>query len=372
MSQVLKNLLKGESAAGVLLLLSAVISFLIANSPWRHSVEAVWDFHFAGMSVLHWLNDGLMAVFFLSVGLEIKRELVEGALSTRRKAALPACAAIGGMVAPALLYLMFNHSAESRNGWGVPMATDIAFVAGVLSLLGRRVLPDLKVLVVSLAVVDDIGAIVVIALFYSLNFQAQYLFFALITMLGLAFMASRGVRRLAPYLLGGILLWWLTYSSGIHASVSGVVLAMTIPLEMGHWLEKKLHPVVGFGIMPAFALANAGVYLSGGQIDGAVFGAVVVGLCVGKPLGIVLSSWLATTLRWAELPAGVSWMHVIGIGCLSGIGFTMSLFMAHLSLQPGPAVDSAILAVLCGSLISGVVGVFLLKKAPLLKEPPSR
>lgn len=363
MRKVWENILhisRGESATGILLILSAVVALMIANSGLREPFAAFWEFHVAGLSLHHWINDGLMAIFFLAVGLEIRHELHDGALSSVRRASLPVIAAAGGMIVPATLYLLVPHSAEGMRGWAVPMATDIAFVAGVLSLLGSRVPSAAKIFVISLAVVDDIGAVLVIALVFTAQLQGQFILGAALLLIGMWGLRRLGIHHLAIYLLSGVVLWWLTLMSGIHATVAGVLLATVIPWKHAKRLEMKLKPWNAFLVMPLFALANAGVSLEGTKIESNILFGVMLGLFVGKPLGILGFSWLGVRLKLAELPKAVTWTHVLGVGCLGGIGFTMALFMGQLALISESAIAGAKLGILAASAISSVAGAMVL------------
>lgn len=349
-----------ESTGGILLLLAAVVALVLANSAVSATFLGLWHFHFAGLSLHHWINDGLMAIFFFAVGLEIRHELHDGALSSVKKATLPAVAALGGMVIPASIYLLFPHSAEGMRGWAVPMATDIAFVAGILSLLGKRVPAAAKIFVISLAVVDDIGAVLVIAVVFTSALSTPFIVGALGVLGLLGILRKRGAHHLAIYLIGGTLLWWFTLKSGIHATVAGVLLAAVIPANQVPRLEAKLKPLNAFFVMPLFALANAGVNLEGAAVATEVLVAVIAGLFVGKPLGIYAFSRLAVKLKLAELPRSVSWTHVLGVGCLGGIGFTMALFMGQLALTSEGAISGAKVGILTASALSIVAGTVVL------------
>ena len=415
------------SSGGIVLLVCTVIALVWANSPWHASYHHLWETEIAfgagafafRMSLHHLINDGLMAVFFFLVGLEIKREMLIGELASLRKAALPAAAALGGMVVPAALYALLNVGGPGSPGWGIPMATDIAFALGVLALLGNRVPPGLKIFLAALAIVDDIGAVVVIAFFYT----ADVSWSALVAAGGLLLLAvaanAAGVRRPWAYSRIGVALWAAVLSSGVHATIAGVLLAMAIPsrtrinedeflhrarqsvqeFENGcgpgtnvltnqkqqealltletlceqaqaplQAAERKLHGIVAFGIMPLFALANAGVDLTGGDL-GAVLASpvtlgVLLGLVLGKPIGITLFSWLAVRFGLGELPGGVNWRLIHGAAWLGGIGFTMSIFVAGLAFPQAPTLlTDAKLGILTASLIAGTVGWLLIRTA---------
>ena len=411
-----------ESAGGVVLLACAALALAWANSPWAESYFHLWETHvgvsLAGrvldLSLHHWINDGLMAVFFFVVGLEIKREMLVGELSSARQAALPIAGALGGMLVPAGIYAAINAGGPGSAGWGIPMATDIAFALGVLALLGPRVPVVLKVFLTALAIADDIGAVLVIALFYTSDLAWSALLAGGVVLGALIALNVLGIRRPGAYLALGVLLWLAFLQSGVHATVAGVVLAMTIPSRtrvheeeflavargaidefdaacqpgetvltnraqqeaieaLEHvsegvqsplfTMERKLHGAVAFFIMPVFALANAGVSL-GGLLDTLALPVtlgVVLGLVIGKPLGITLFAWLAVRVGWATLPAQASWRTLHGVSWLGGIGFTMSLFIAGLAFSDASLLDSAKVGILAGSLAAGIVGWAMLR-----------
>ena len=349
-----------ESASGLLLFFAAAVAFLWANSPLHGSYS---NFK---LILEHPINEGLMALFFLLMGLEIKREMREGELASLRKSILPIAGALGGMLVPAGIYALYNHGTPAASGWGIPMATDIAFALGALTLLGRRIPLGLKVFVVALAIIDDLGAILVIAIFYTQQIHLVPLALAGACLIALFILNTAGVRRLAIYLPVGILLWVFLLRSGIHSTLSGVALALFIPLNSGdskepplQRLERQLHPWVSFAILPLFALVNAGVALIPETremlFEPSGLG-ILAGLSLGKPIGIVFFSWLALRLGFASLPDGVRWNHMLGAGLLGGIGFTMSLFIADLGLPDARLLEGAKLSVLCASLISGLLG----------------
>ncbi|HSG50101.1 MAG TPA: Na+/H+ antiporter NhaA, partial [Longimicrobiales bacterium] len=348
---------KLEASGGILLLAFAVAALIWANSPYGQSYIDLWHVQVTvgggaaviSKDLLHWINDGLMAVFFLLVGLELKRELLDGELASPRKAALPLFAAVGGMVVPAGLYLVLNKGGVGEAGWGIPMATDIAFALAVLAALGSRVPTALKIFLTALAIVDDLGAILVIALFYSGALKGSALGVAAMATLALLLLNKAGFRRFLPYGVVGLILWVAVLKSGIHATVAGVVLAFTIPAnEIGEekhspleHLEHALHPWVVYLILPVFALANAGVTFAGGTGAGQnITIGILLGLVLGKPIGVLLFSWLATRVKMADLPGGVGWTHIVGVGFLAGIGFTMSLFIGGLAF-PDPGLLNA-------------------------------
>lgn len=364
----LHEFMRMEAAAGVVLMVATVMAMVAANSP----LATVYD-HF--LRWRPWINDGLMAVFFLLVGLELKRELLVGHLASRQRAVLPALAALGGMAFPALIYVLINRDdAEALRGWAIPTATDIAFALGVLALLGPRVPAALKAFLLSIAIFDDLGAIVIIAVFYGHSFSIPMLA-AVALMLGLlAWLNHRNVQQPLVWVVAGVVLWYLVFRSGVHATLAGVMLAMFIPLKAAKGdesdgvlrkLEQAVHPWVAFGILPLFALANAGLPFTG--MDPAALLTpvplgIVLGLFLGKQLGIMCTSWLAVRARIAVLPAGVSWAQIHGVSVLCGIGFTMSLFIAALSSADEGQFALARLGVLAGTLLSGCAGYFLLRK----------
>ncbi len=394
----LGNLLKTESAAGVVLMIAAAAALLWANSPAAPLYGAVLAVPIAvtvggvglDKALVLWINDGLMALFFLLVGLEIKREILQGALSSPAKAMLPGIAALGGMAAPALVYCAFAQEAPGTlQGWAIPAATDIAFAVGVLALLGSRVPPSLRVFLLALAIMDDLGAILIIAVFYSHGLAPLALGLAAAAGLGLYGLNRAGVRSLPPYLLLGLLLWVCVLKSGIHATLAGVVLAFAIPLrgdadphgqkrEEGEApllrLEHALQPWVALAIMPVFALANAGVPLAGITPDSLLAPVplgIALGLFVGKQAGVFLAVWLAVRTGLASLPAEASWTQIYGVALLTGIGFTMSLFIGTLAFPDPDHAVAVRLGVLAGSLASALTGYALLYTAGARRMRPA-
>ncbi|HVK72117.1 MAG TPA: Na+/H+ antiporter NhaA [Kofleriaceae bacterium] len=377
----IQRFLQVEAASGLVLIAATVIALVWANSPWSSSYHHLWH---TELSVsldswsfarpLHfWVNDGLMTIFFFVVGLEIRREMHEGELSDLRRAALPLVAAVGGMLAPAAIYAAFNVGRAGSAGWGVPMATDIAFAVGVLTLLGRRVAPALRVLLLALAVIDDIGAILVIAVFYSAGIDADGLLVVAAGLTGIALLKAIGVRIPTVYVLPGLVLWAGMYQTGIHPTLAGVVLGLMTPVRA--WsravddfepespaahLQHVLHRWVAFVIMPLFALANAGVQFGGASLAGdgwLVFVGIVLGLGAGKPIGIFLACRASIFARVAVRPRDVSVAGLGVVGLVAGIGFTMSLFIAQLAFPPGPLLETAKLAILIGSFLAALVGL---------------
>jgi NhaA family Na+:H+ antiporter len=375
----LRRFLEGQSSAGLVLMAAAALALLIANSPLGPGYEALLHAHVGPLSLGHWINDGLMAVFFLLVGLEIKREVLDGQLSTWSRRALPGIAAAGGMAVPALVYLAFN-SGPTAQGWAIPAATDIAFALGVISLLGKRVPASLRVFLTALAIIDDLGAVVVIALFYTAGISLPDLAGAAAVVAVLIGMNRLGMRRLTPYLLLGLVLWVLVLRSGIHATLAGVVLAFTIPLQGTpgrpdaerssplHRLEHALHLPVGFLIVPIFGLANAGVPflgLSADALTAPVTLGVGLGLLVGKVVGVLGFTLLAIRLGLADMPAYAGRLQMAGTALLCGIGFTMSLFITLLAFPSDPLLQAeAKVGILAGSFLSGLLGYALLRVAP--------
>jgi len=371
---------KLEAASGLVLLIAAIIALILSNTNLSDYYFNILDTHlFIGfqnfgldLSILHWINDALMAVFFFVVTLEIKREFIHGELSKPKQALLPIIGAVGGMAVPALIYVIINlDTGYTLRGWAIPSATDIAFSIGVLSLLGSRVPISLKVFLVALAIIDDLGAIIIIAFFYSSELQFTYLLMMLGAFIGLLIINKIGIKKFSPYLFIGIFLWFFTHESGIHSTISGVLLAMAIPHRKEEKdyslllkLEHALSPYVAFGIMPLFALANAGVVLDGVSIDTMIAPVplgIMCGLFFGKQIGVFIFSFLSVKLKIAEMPNNANWIKFYGVGILTGIGFTMSLFVGNLAFVDYPSdMDGVKIGVLSGSLLSALVGYFLL------------
>ncbi|PBB97980.1 Na+/H+ antiporter NhaA [Mesorhizobium sp. WSM3862] len=378
---MLREFLDGEAAGGIILMAAAALALIVANSPFAEIYFAALHAYLGPLSVSHWINDGLMAVFFLLVGLEIKREMLDGQLSTWPRRVLPGIAAAGGMVFPALVYVLVNRDNQAAlSGWAIPTATDIAFALGVLSLLGSRVPASLKVFLTALAIIDDLGAVIIIALFYTSGLSLAYLGAAFAVIAVLIVLNRMRVMNLLPYLVLGALLWVLVLKSGVHATLAGVALALTIPLERSpgighdvehsplHRLEHGLHKLVPFIVIPIFGFANAGVSLGGLSVAALVEPltlGVAAGLVVGKLVGVFGSSALAIRLGLADLPANAGWLHMIGISLLCGIGFTMSLFIGLLAFANDAALQDAVkVGILAGSLIAALVGAAVLLMAP--------
>lgn len=371
---ILASFLASESAGGIVLMGAALAAIIVANSPMASLYFAALHSVWGGLSVELWINDGLMAIFFLMVGLEIKREVLAGGLASWGQRALPGFAAAGGMLVPALVYVGINMgNAETLSGWAIPAATDIAFALGVLSLLGKRVPTSLKVFLAALAILDDLGAVTIIALFYSTGLNLPMLGASFATLAVLVIMNRMGVQRLLPYLLLGLLLWFFVLQSGVHATLAGVALALCIPLgtrqEEGRspllLLEEKMHYWVAFAVVPVFGFANAGVSLSGitlGNLVDPVPLGVALGLFVGKQIGVFVAAALAIRSRLATLPEGSNWLQMYGVALLCGIGFTMSLFIGNLAFPGAPhLIDEVKVGVLLGSILSALAGVALLR-----------
>jgi Na+:H+ antiporter, NhaA family len=374
--ETLRRFAQSEQFGGVLLIGCTVVSLALANSSVSDAWIGLWHVKLGPLSLEHWINDALMAVFFLMIGLELERGIYVGALSEWRNALLPAFAAIGGMVAPALVHFAFNAGTEAEPGFGIPMATDIAFALAVMALLGPRVPAALKLFVVAFAIIDDLGAIVLIATVYTGQISGTWLALALGTW-AILLMLNRTTRivTLALYLAGGVFLWYCVYRSGIHASIAGVMLAFAVPFSANvpdaespsHRLERWLHKPVAYVILPLFALANTGVIVDSialKLLGGENSLGIGLGLIVGKPLGIVLMCWLAVKTGLCKLPESVNWRHLAGAGLLGGIGFTMSIFITNLAFASAPEmVASSKLAVLVASLVAGLSGLLWLRKA---------
>ena len=384
LSTPFKWFFKLEAASGLILLISAIVALIISNSSISQLYFETLDrYIFIGLnnfglklSVLHWINDVLMAIFFFFVTLEIKREFIQGELSNIKQAMLPIIAAVGGMLVPALIYIYINFgNVETLNGWAIPSATDIAFSLGVLSLLGSRVPISLKVFLTALAIIDDLGAIVIIAFFYTGDLSVFNLLLMLLSFIGLLTLNKFGIKIFLPYLIIGILLWHFTHESGIHATIAGVLLACTIPhrkkekeFSLLIKVEHAISPYVAFGIMPLFAFANAGVSLEGLSItsllDKVPLG-IVLGLFVGKQLGVFVFSYISIKLKVAQMPNNSNWYNFYGVGILTGIGFTMSLFVGNLAFAENMQyMDGVKIGVLTGSLLSTLTGYFLILLTP--------
>ena len=368
-----------EALSGIVLLLAAVAALAWANSPWSDSYTSFWGYDVTATlgrfsiadDLGHWVNDGLMAIFFFVVGLEVKRELTEGELTDRRAASLPLLAAVGGMVVPALLFFAWNPSGPGSSGWGIPMATDTAFALGVLALLGARVQPGLKLFLLTLAVVDDIGAICVIAIFYSSRLEAGWLAGAALTIAVIVVMQRLGVRYALAYVPPALVLWVCVFQSGVHATIAGVALGLFTPVVDARGrrvidaLEHRLHPWTSFVVVPVFVLANAGIVLGGDAVRAAASSSitwgVATGLVLGKTVGIVAASGVCLALGLSRLPDGSSFRQLAGVAALAGLGFTVSLFIADRSFTTA-ALDEAKIGILAGSVVAGVLGTGVLAR----------
>ncbi|MGF1694077.1 Na+/H+ antiporter NhaA [Vibrio kyushuensis] len=373
MTGIIRDFLKMESASGILLVIAAVIAMMVANSPLNGFYQGFLHTYVLGMSLSHWINDGLMAIFFLIIGLEVKRELIEGALRSKETAMFPAIAAVGGMLAPALVYIMFNsQNPEAMAGWAIPAATDIAFALGIMALLGNRVPISLKVFLLALAIIDDLGAVVIIALFYTTDLSIIALVVGFISTGILFYLNAKKVTSLHWYLLIGAILWFAVLKSGVHATLAGVLVGFAIPIKgknSSHsplkTLEHALHPYVSFGILPLFALANAGISLQGVSMAGLTSMlplGIALGLLIGKPIGIMSFCWLSLKLGIARLPDGITMRHIFAVSLLCGVGFTMSIFISSLAfgLEKEVMDTYARLGILIGSTASAILGYSVL------------
>ena len=369
-----------EAASGLILLIAAIVALIISNSNFSELYfSSLQQYLFIGinnfglkLSVIHWINDALMAIFFFFVTLEIKREFIQGELSNIKKALLPIIAAIGGMLVPALFYVLINFGdSETLNGWAIPSATDIAFSLGILSLLGSRVPISLKIFLTALAIIDDLGAILIIAFFYSGDLHITYLSLVLVSYLFLLILNKYNVKKILPYLIVGCFMWFFTHESGIHATIAGVLLASTIPhrkkdkdFSLLIKIEHAISPYVAFMIMPLFAFANAGVSLNGLTFSSLLLPVplgILLGLFVGKQVGVMLFSYVSIKLKFAQMPNNSDWLSLYGVSILTGIGFTMSLFVGNLAfVENTQYIDGVKIGVLTGSLLSTIFGYFLL------------
>jgi NhaA family Na+:H+ antiporter len=382
---IFQRFFRTETLGGLVLLGFGLAALAIANSPLSDAYNHVWEIpltlgiapHELSLNLHDWINDGLMAVFFLLVGLEIKRELLAGELASVRQAALPIACAIGGMVVPALIYLIFNLRGLGAHGWGIPMATDIAFALGALNLIAPRAPIGAKVLLTALAIVDDMGAVLVISLFYSQAIIWSALGGAAVMLLVLIGFNLMGIRRLWPYLLVGVVLWYFVHASGVHATIAGVALAFTIPTHSrinarefspGLRLEHALHNFSAFVVMPLFAFANAGVKIDLSLQHAEIGFGILAGLLFGKPLGIMMFALVAVKTGIARLPQAVNWRSLLGYGFLAGIGFTMSLFIAMLAFEDTASVNAAKRGIIAGSLLAGVAGAVMLRAGRPLRD----
>nr|WP_315166493.1 Na+/H+ antiporter NhaA [uncultured Flavobacterium sp.] len=370
LTKLFKEFFESEKVAGLILIVCTIISLLIANSVYGADYQHFWHIDFSGHPIEFWINDGMMAVFFLLIGLELEREIYAGELSDLKNAALPIFAALGGIIIPAGLYLLFNYGTLTQSGAGIPMATDIAFALGILSLLGSRVPTSLKIFLTALAVIDDLGAILVIAIFYTKDLLLTNLFIALLVFAFLLVLNRMKVRNLIPYLIGGVVMWYFMLNSGIHATVTGVLLAFAIPFGNGdekstsYILQHFLHKPVSFFILPLFALANTAIVINSNI--GETFShdysiGIVLGLIAGKPLGIMLFCFTAVSLGICKLPEDLNWKAILGVGFLAGIGFTMSIFITLLAFDDQVVINNSKFIILLSSLIAGTIGFLILR-----------
>jgi Na+:H+ antiporter, NhaA family len=372
LTSLFKDFFESEKASGLVLLACTAISLFLANSSISENYFSVLHFQIVGNSLTHWINEGLMTIFFLLIGLELERELYNGELSSKKNALLPLAGAIGGMIVPAGIYLLFNLGTALQSGAGIPMATDIAFALGILSLVGNRVPASLKIFLAALAVIDDLGAIIVISVFYTATITWFYLL-AVLFIWGVLFLLNRmKVYNLIPYLLGGILMWYCMLHSGVHASIAGVILAFVIPFGTGeakstsYILQKNLHKPVAFFILPLFAVANTAIVINANPLQ--IFTqhysmGIMLGLCMGKAIGIFSFCMLSIKLGICSLPKELKYVHLIGAGFLGGIGFTMSVFITVLAFNNEVIINNAKLVIIVSSFIAGLVGFTILKLA---------
>ena len=372
-SKLFQKFLHGQTSGGILLICCTIFSLIIANSAFSDSYQHFWHLDIFGHSLVHWINDGLMAIFFFLIGLELKREMLIGELSNVKKAILPIFAAVGGMLVPAGIFAALNYGTDTINGFGIPMATDIAFAVAVITMLGKRVPMSLKVFLTALAVIDDLGAIIVIALFYpnpELPFDITQFGIAIGIFAVLVGLNKLKVKSIIPYIIGGIAVWWFMLHSGIHATIAGVLVAFTIPFNKDQTkslcakVEHSLHLPVAFLILPLFALANTAITIDGGGFTHFSFplaAGIFFGLVVGKPIGVTLASFIAVKLGLCELPTAVNFKRVLGAGMLAGIGFTMSIFVSMLAFKDPQYVNEAKLMILVASIFAAILGFSYLK-----------
>lgn len=379
-SAVFNDFFNSEKAGGIVLIICTLVSLLISNSSLGENYVHFWHTEFAGHTFEHWINDGLMTIFFLLIGLELEREIYNGELSNIKNALLPISAALGGMLLPAGLFLLLNFGTSTQSGAGIPMATDIAFALGILSLLGNKVPTSLKIFLTALAVIDDLGAILIIAIFYTKNLIWINLIIAL-SIFGFLLILNRlKVHNLIPYLIGGVFMWYFMLNSGVHATITGVLLAFAIPFSSGDEksgsiiLQRILHFPIAFIILPIFALANTAIVISSewhlGLTEHYTLG-IALGLILGKPIGIALFSFLSVKLKICKLPEDINWKAVIGVGFLGGIGFTMSIFITLLAFSDSEHINNSKIMILISSLIAGLIGFIYLKsilKSEIVEE----
>jgi len=372
----IQELAESGKLAGIMLIIATAFSLFLSNSDYGASFIQIWHheigFSFLHKSILHWINDGLMPLFFLLIGIEIKREVTKGELKNIRQAVLPVGAAVGGILIPAAIFVVFNlRSVENLNGWAIPTATDIAFSLGILTLLGNRVPFSLKLFLVALAIIDDLGAIIIIAVFYSHDMNVTMLILALAVFAVLLIFSRFRVKSSWLYIAGGAILWFFVMKSGIHPTIAGVLVAFIVPRELAEEMEHTLIRPVSYFILPLFALANTAIPLSfhlGEGLFNTLSIGIIAGLFLGKPLGIIIASMILRGFKLGDLPSGTCWRHIIGVGFIAGIGFTMSIFIASLSFGEGGSVNIAKLAVLIGSMLAAIAGAIILRCCPKCPE----
>jgi NhaA family Na+:H+ antiporter len=376
LKRLFNNFFNSEKSGGLILVFVTVLSLGLANSPWQTSYINFWQFDLGGHSIVHWINDGLMTIFFLLIGLQLEREIYNGKLSSLKSAALPFFGALGGMIIPAGLFLLFNFGKDTQVGAGIPMATDIAFAIGILSLLGKRIPTSLKIFLTALAIMDDLGAIIIIAIFYTTSISFVNLFIALGIFGFLLILNQLKVRNIISYLVGGLAMWYFMLNSGVHPTITGVLLAFSVTFGKGgeksssYILQHFLSKPVAFLILPLFAIANTCIsfgdsWQSGlGQANSL---GIIAGLIIGKPLGIWLFSFIGVSLGFCALPTELKWGNIIGVGFLAGIGFTMSIFITLLAFDDAETVNNSKIAIIIASVLAGIIGFIWLKKT--LKLP---
>ena len=377
-TKLFKDFFESEKAGGFTLIACTLLSLFLANSIWSENYLQIWHFQLGNHSLEHWINDGLMTIFFLLIGLELEREIYAGELSNIKNALLPISGALGGMLLPAGLFLLINFGTKTQSGAGIPMATDIAFALGILSLLGNKVPTSLKIFLTALAVIDDLGAILIIAIFYTADLNWINLTIALSIFGGLLVLNRMKIYNLIPYLIGGVFMWYFMLNSGVHATITGVLLAFAIPFSTGSEkspsiiLQHFLHKPVAYFILPIFALANTAIIINSdwhfALTNNYTLG-IALGLIVGKPIGIALFSYLAVKLKVCNLPEDINWKAIIGVGFLGGIGFTMSIFITLLAFSDREHINNSKIMILVTSLVAGIIGLIYLKS--ILKNPNS-
>lgn len=371
LTQQFKEFFESEKTGGIILLVVTILSLFLANSAWQNEYVGFWNIYLAGHTLTHWINDGLMTIFFLLIGLELEREIYKGELSDIKNAIFPISAALGGMILPATIFFVTNYGTNTQSGVGIPMATDIAFALGILSILGSRIPANLKVFLTAVAVIDDLGAIIIIAIFYSTSISIINLLLAL-GIFGILLLLNRlHINNLIFYIIGGVIMWYFMLNSGVHATITGVLLAFAVPFAGGHKqapsykLEHFLHKPVAFFILPIFAIANTAITLNG-DIQAILFQninsiGIILGLVIGKPLGILLFSYISYIIGISKLPEGIKWKNILGVGFLAGIGFTMSIFITLLAFEDIQIINNSKIAIIFASTLSGILGYLFLR-----------